>query len=300
MKHRSFAPKSGNQNAGKSAFTLIELLVVIAIIAILAAILFPVFAQAREKARATSCLSNEKQLALGIIQYIQDYDESFPINPQADNTTNYDYDQTWIVNVQPYIKSYGVFLCPDDNHTVPVSGASGYSGPKDSYVSNSALGYDWEFGGGWTPEGVINSGYTWAFGGKSYPKPRASAEVNFPSSTIMVAERWGEPNVNPNFGAFAPYGVVATGPDGLEGGYGLPGQSAAHTACNTPDPNSPGLIAVGHQGRSNFAFCDGHAKSMIPEQTVNMNATQGNSCNSEITGNTFFHMWSAVRTVDAN
>ena len=63
---------------GKNAFTLIELLVVIAIIAILAAILFPVFAQAREKARAISCLSNEKQIGLGIMQYQQDWDEKNP------------------------------------------------------------------------------------------------------------------------------------------------------------------------------------------------------------------------------
>ena len=64
----------------KKAFTLIELLVVIAIIAILAAILFPVFAQAREKARQTSCLSNLKQIGLGLMMYTQDYDETYPMN----------------------------------------------------------------------------------------------------------------------------------------------------------------------------------------------------------------------------
>jgi prepilin-type N-terminal cleavage/methylation domain-containing protein len=64
---------------GRKGFTLIELLVVIAIIAILAAILFPVFAKAREKARQTSCLSNEKEIALAILMYTQDYDEKFPI-----------------------------------------------------------------------------------------------------------------------------------------------------------------------------------------------------------------------------
>src|ERR1700753_3578344 len=98
------------------AFTLIELLVVIAIIAILAAILFPVFAQAREKARQTTCLSNEKQIGLGIMQYVQDYDETYP------QSTDGAYVQ-WYNMIQPYIKngelyqgeSYGrggVFHCP--------------------------------------------------------------------------------------------------------------------------------------------------------------------------------------------
>src|ERR1700709_1970798 len=96
-----------------SAFTLIELLVVIAIIAILAAILFPVFAKAREKARQTSCLSNEKQISLGILQYIQDYDEMFPIsvsNPALVPTAGSIIG--WADASQPYIKSIGVLQCP--------------------------------------------------------------------------------------------------------------------------------------------------------------------------------------------
>src|SRR6201746_543202 len=86
-------------------FTLIELLVVIAIIAILAAILFPVFAQAREKARSITCLSNQKQLRLGIMMYIQDYDEVLPQNQYyvqgASSNTRY----TWADMVYPYIKN---------------------------------------------------------------------------------------------------------------------------------------------------------------------------------------------------
>jgi prepilin-type N-terminal cleavage/methylation domain-containing protein/prepilin-type processing-associated H-X9-DG protein len=98
-------------NAG---FTLIELLVVIAIIAILAAILFPVFAQAREKARQTSCLSNEKQMGLGILMYAQDYDETMPIpgwNPiTAPNGSVSCY--TWRYAIQPYLKNSQIMLCP--------------------------------------------------------------------------------------------------------------------------------------------------------------------------------------------
>src|SRR5664279_5707854 len=90
--------------SSKKGFTLIELLVVIAIIAILAAILFPVFAQARAKARQTSCLSNNKQLGLAIFAYVQDYDETFPpsnyrspINPTAN--------VGWMYFVDPYVKA---------------------------------------------------------------------------------------------------------------------------------------------------------------------------------------------------
>ena len=89
------------------AFTLIELLVVIAIIALLAAILFPVFARARENARRASCQSNLKQIALGIKQYTQDYDERFPPAIVSDGTTI-----GCAGAIQPYVKSEQIFQCP--------------------------------------------------------------------------------------------------------------------------------------------------------------------------------------------
>jgi prepilin-type N-terminal cleavage/methylation domain-containing protein len=103
-------------------FTLIELLVVIAIIAILAAILFPVFAQARENARKTACLSNLKQLGTGIMMYTQDYDDYLPNN--LDGTiagkkdTNLWYDLSGSGMVDPYLKNKQVWFCPSDKpHT---------------------------------------------------------------------------------------------------------------------------------------------------------------------------------------
>lgn len=111
----------------RKGFTLIELLVVIAIIAILAAILFPVFAKAREKARQTSCLSNLKQIGTAFLQYAQDYDERYPIywrpqlqtDPSAPgyffNTSNGNQNgkyTSWMDFVYPYIKNTQVFVCP--------------------------------------------------------------------------------------------------------------------------------------------------------------------------------------------
>jgi prepilin-type N-terminal cleavage/methylation domain-containing protein/prepilin-type processing-associated H-X9-DG protein len=98
----------------RQGFTLIELLVVIAIIAILAAILFPVFARAREMARKTSCLSNFKQAALGISMYTQDYDERMVPVMYGCCAYNRDLDHTWPELIKPYTKNWGIYNCPSD------------------------------------------------------------------------------------------------------------------------------------------------------------------------------------------
>ena len=118
------------QRNRRQGFTLIELLVVIAIIAILAAILFPVFAQAREKARATSCLSNMKQIGLGIMMYAQDYDEVYPTyasyvtsariqnpldpNDKPGGTTGIGRRPMWQAKIYPYLKNWDIYHCPSD------------------------------------------------------------------------------------------------------------------------------------------------------------------------------------------
>jgi len=97
----------------RGGFTLIELLVVIAIIAILAAILFPVFAQAREAARISSCLSNTKQMGLALRMYSQDYDENFPLRRSQDFNWPITYGN-WKHLINPYIKNFQIFRCPSN------------------------------------------------------------------------------------------------------------------------------------------------------------------------------------------
>ena len=100
----------------RRGFTLIELLVVIAIIAILAAILFPVFAKAREKARQTSCLSNAKQLGLAFMQYTQDYDETFPFQYWDGTAWQPAASGYWGGEIMPYVKNSQIFRCPSSQN----------------------------------------------------------------------------------------------------------------------------------------------------------------------------------------
>jgi prepilin-type N-terminal cleavage/methylation domain-containing protein/prepilin-type processing-associated H-X9-DG protein len=114
--------KNGLKKSRAKGFTLIELLVVIAIIAILAAILFPVFARARENARRASCLSNFKQIGIGTMMYVQDYDELYPFVYQAYPGTSpvtKSGDWFWGDMIYPYVKSAQIFICPSSSSARP-------------------------------------------------------------------------------------------------------------------------------------------------------------------------------------
>jgi prepilin-type N-terminal cleavage/methylation domain-containing protein len=125
-------------------FTLIELLVVIAIIAIVAGILFPVFAQARERARASSCLSNLKQIGTGLYMYLQDYDEAYPPN-RIGMLQNLDCGKqggyTWKEAIQPYLKNLQVWICPSAIKAGKVEpcGCAGSVVAPTSYGTNGNL-----------------------------------------------------------------------------------------------------------------------------------------------------------------
>jgi len=149
-------------NAKPRAFTLIELLVVIAIISILAAILFPVFARARESARRASCSSNLKQIALGAMMYVQDYDEHFPL--MWENYSDYSIRPYGYADIlEPYIKSSQVFKCPSVSTTSPDPTQTGYT----SYSYNMMLAN--------TANGTLNSG-------------KSLAVLTQPSLTVMILD----------------------------------------------------------------------------------------------------------------
>lgn len=161
-------------------FTLIELLVVIAIIAILAAILFPVFARARENARRASCMSNEKQIALGMMMYVQDYDDHFP--------AHYGYIQSgtvyfWAFVLQPYTKSTQVFFCPSDTlHTT------------SNVLSSGSLSYGYNFLT-LSPNSVNPNGLGISL-----------AAIKYPSATIMT----GDTGLNSNSYVITPSSYAAS------------------------------------------------------------------------------------------
>ncbi len=153
------------KNRKTTGFTLIELLVVIAIIGILAAILFPVFARARENARRTSCLSNTKQLGLGVLQYAQDYDEKLPssYDLSGDEARNW-----WGAMIQPYVKGTQLFYCPSDS-------VHDYAKPDGFSRWNVSYGYNYVF---------LNAEATPAYSGGGV----SLAAINEVSQTVMLAD----------------------------------------------------------------------------------------------------------------
>jgi prepilin-type N-terminal cleavage/methylation domain-containing protein/prepilin-type processing-associated H-X9-DG protein len=216
----------------KSAFTLIELLVVIAIIAILAAILFPVFAQAREKARAISCLSNCKQAGLGFAMYVQDYDEVTPM---------LGYGREWWSQIYPYVKNLDVFYCPDRNDPGTDSHYTGGTDVNGNGIGQlltithlSGYGYNW---GpiGWRGGGLLER-QQYLPGQTSGPRiipGKSIAAITNPAQTFAFGDTYDTPRQT--------LGIVLS-------------------LCTFNGTSNSQLRHSG--GMWNFAFCDGHAKAV--------------------------------------
>ena len=188
MQKQHLSLASATRRPVSQGFTLIELLVVIAIIAILAAILFPVFARARENARRSSCQSNMKQQGLGILQYAQDYDENFPIvgDPGGASCT-----VPWQERIQPYLKSKQIFQCPSNTSTAVVACSDPANRVFNHYIGNGA-NYNAGSGTGlYYPRPLDSTDYNAAV---FTVRANALATVSEPSRSIIVAEYRGTSN----------------------------------------------------------------------------------------------------------
>lgn len=231
--------KKNSRKLFRKGFTLIELLVVIAIIAILAAILFPVFARARENARRSSCLSNMKQIGLGLMMYTQDYDEKYPLYAFKDASLTWKF--SWASVIYPYVNSTQVFICPSAVQT-------GYCYPTlmqvNSYQYAGSYGYNYAYFGTWATS--------------TRPTVTSLAAVNSPSETIAIAEST----------ALQVTSIV----------YPPSIWSNPATTCGYVSGEFEKQLATRHFDGTNITFADGHVKWLKKSALVGPAGCTGAAC----------------------
>jgi prepilin-type N-terminal cleavage/methylation domain-containing protein/prepilin-type processing-associated H-X9-DG protein len=222
------------RRSNRPGFTLIELLVVIAIIAILAAILFPVFAQAREKARQSACLSNSKQIGLALQMYTQDYDEVVP-NQWWDKNKCTEWDCTPAWQLAPYIKNTQVWVCP----------SKGRGAPDPSVTKFISYGFNW-----WT-----------------IAKPIAAMAQ--PADTVFLAEAGANADLKHLGGNVGSGAADAAWLDTYWQQYSYPKVKTSVFSKNNTNTNHRFQTQRGkHNSTVNVVYADGHVKSTRPSRLV--------------------------------
>jgi prepilin-type N-terminal cleavage/methylation domain-containing protein/prepilin-type processing-associated H-X9-DG protein len=269
-------------------FTLIELLVVIAIIAILASILFPVFAQAKAKAKQISCLSNEKQLAIADMQYLNDYDDREPMvdyfvyAPQKELIN-------WTIELQPYVKNWGIFRCPTDaspqvtKFTRFQMDTITFSDPAFIAAVNTSFAMNADY---MNPEPYCEKSTRTSYndpasqaGDAQQGIPATESQIEQTAATVFATDAkplfydpstawmyrywtdspatWNAPVAcsNWNWGDTSGWDQPGTADVDAPGSYGVSGDEPGNTNTDR--------VSIRHGG-TNVLFCDGHAKWMTP------------------------------------
>ena len=300
------------QSTKDDAFTLIELLVVIAIIAILAAILFPVFATAREKARQTACASNMKQLGLAFLQYLQDYDEIYPGGTDMTSGAFSGNGMSWTPQIYPYVKSRAVFACPSDTFDYAAfENAKGCSSTNISQMSPISYSYNFNIWYLNNPAGPLGNQAKFTAPSLTVLLTEITASVANPTAPASNSSNGDSYPCNNNVFSTVTNGIRILDTAG-NGGNPMPQFATGYMGGFTPNytgTNSAlqypweGCLAAGgtaiqcagtnggpvgprHSGGSNFLLCDGHVKWMngtkisIGTTIGNANSTQGATATS--------------------
>jgi prepilin-type N-terminal cleavage/methylation domain-containing protein/prepilin-type processing-associated H-X9-DG protein len=222
-------------------FTLIELLVVTAIIALLAAILFPVFAQAREKARQASCLSNCRQIGLAVMLYTEDYDQTYPLYAHWPY-----HDQLWYETILPYTRNKGIFTCPSVKVQHPAD--HGWNGYGVNYLHVIMYGPEWS-----AKWGRAND--------PSLKGPQREARLPRPAETIMIADAQAEKGSYAGWGWTAVYCPIEW-PQGV-------------TNYQAEGLDQTWALSDRHNGGGNYIFADGHVKWLRRDAVIHWSQEPG-------------------------
>jgi prepilin-type N-terminal cleavage/methylation domain-containing protein/prepilin-type processing-associated H-X9-DG protein len=257
------------RNKRTQGFTLIELLVVIAIISLLAAILFPVFARARENARRASCQSNLKQIGLAITQYLQDNDGKYP-TVLGDRDPDDTYTGTWWPQkIYPYVKNAQVFLCPSDLKQATTQSPTSMNPdvPKASYQMASVSNANWKcslaVGGQFTNPGASHGTWFHNDASNNRDNPARDSDVVLPATTIMVCEIRGGSvmkSLTLTNDTYLPWGSLTWATTNAYGQHMYTHDIVPSGGCTTALAAYQLRVDARHFEAGNLLYADGHVK----------------------------------------
>jgi len=272
------------KNKTRNGFTLIELLVVIAIIAILAAILFPVFARARENARRSSCAGNMKQIGLAIAQYTQDFDETLPASSGYGPGTT-----TWRTYIYPYTKSSQIYVCPSRGKS-PSNNSNTFGNGGVDAEQGITSGLASHYTANDITDGTIANDGPFCLSVSGIRRNSGGSAVNYPAGPMPFHNGTAPYIGGYKLSVFNETSRLILIVEGNQGNGTSGNLTPVFQGTNYTTGDIRGLWS-GHLGTANYLFVDGHVKAMRPTATASPNDLwainkQDVPCNTLLTGST--------------